>query len=135
MALLRSVTTFGERLKALRLQRGETQPELAEAVATNAGTVSRWERDDGKPHVEQLLKLREHFGVTLDFLLLGEPHDEHPVSLPEFDTFLASEYGRIAEKRGYVRALLALRYPFPPTARLYKALVATMMLEDDETPR
>lgn len=122
--------TFGSRLRALRTQRNETQEELGDDVGANSGTVSRWERDDGMPHAQQLVTLANHFAVSLDYLLLGQG-TEHPVALPEFDAFLQTEYGRIAQERGYIRALLAMRYPYAPTQKLYKALVSAMMLEDN----
>jgi hypothetical protein len=48
------------------------------------------------------------------------------------DAFLQTEYGRIAQQRGYVPALLAAnRLPFPPTERLYMAMTLALMLEDE----
>lgn len=122
---------FAERLTKLRDERGETQRELAEAIKVDVGTVSRWERGIVEPAGDQLITLAERYGVTLNFLMRGE-RNGHPVSLPEFDAFLATEYGRIAQERGYIRTLLAVsNTPFAPTVRWYKALVSQMMLEED----
>lgn len=125
---------LGPRIRALRQHRGETQDALARALTTNVGTVSRWERDEVTPLVQQLVAVADHYGVTLDYLLLGAPGEE-PV-FPGFDDFLASPWGRRAQERGWVRALLALasRYPQPPSPRLYAAIVMAMELEDLPAP-
>ena len=39
----------GERIRALRLQRGWTQEDLAERIGVRAGTVCRWERGRNRP--------------------------------------------------------------------------------------
>ena len=36
--------TFGERIKALRKERGMTQEELAERLSVTRQTVSKWEQ-------------------------------------------------------------------------------------------
>jgi transcriptional regulator with XRE-family HTH domain len=124
--------TFAERLRHLRDQAGQTQEDVARAVGTIGTTVSRWERAQGLPHADQLVALSKHFSVTVDHLLLGQPH-ENRVKSPEFHKFLATEYGRIAQQRGWVNALLTLEYPFPPSAQLYKNLVHALLLEEEET--
>jgi transcriptional regulator with XRE-family HTH domain len=122
---------FGHRLKSLRQKAKQTQDEVAAAVKTNSGTVSRWERGLGMPHADQIIALAKHFSVSTDHLLLGQPHEEHVKSL-EFHKFLATEYGRIALARGWTGMLLSWQYPFPPTVHVYKNLVHALLLEDEE---
>lgn len=68
---------FGERLKAIRLQKDLTQQQFAE-VLTNAETgeikqktVSRWEKGERVPSVEVLLRISEISGLSIDQLVKG----------------------------------------------------------------
>ena len=63
------ITTFGSRLKELRMERGIRQDDLAELMGVTFGTVSKWERDIRKPDLPMLDKLCEEFKVPLGYLL------------------------------------------------------------------
>ena len=63
------VTTFGSRLKELRMERGIRQDDLAELMGVTFGTVSKWERDIRKPDLPMLDKLCKEFKVPLGYLL------------------------------------------------------------------
>ena len=123
--------TLGERLAKLREQAKETQEDVAKAIGVIATTVSRWERNVGSPHAEQLVALAKHFATSTDHLLLGYPEDTHLKS-PEFHRFLATEYGRIAQERGWVHSLLTFKYPIAPTVQLYKNIVHAFLMQEEE---
>lgn len=114
--------TLGERIAELREKAKKTQPELAQELATNTTTISRWENNRGKPHLDQLEALAKFFGVTLDYLVFGRSH-ESPVETPAFHEFLATDYGRRARDNGWLDAIKSLRYPSPPTVDLYIDMV------------
>lgn len=61
-----------ERLTALRKQKGLSQAQLAEALDVSRQAVSRWEVGATLPSTENLLALRDLYGVTLDALLYEE---------------------------------------------------------------
>lgn len=124
-------STLGDRLQRLRVTAQQTQDQVGDAVGVNSGTVSRWERDEGKPHADQIVRLAHHFGVTTDHILLGHPI-EAQVKSAEFHRFLATDLGRIARERGWVQMLLTMNYPKPPTVRTYKAIVNGLLLGDDD---
>ena len=63
------ITTFGSRLKELRMERGIRQDDLAELMGVTVGTVSKWERDIRKPDFPMLDKLCDEFKVTIGYLL------------------------------------------------------------------
>lgn len=63
------MTTFGSRLKELRMERGIRQDDLAELMGVTVGTVSKWERDIRKPDFPMLDKLCDEFKVTIGYLL------------------------------------------------------------------
>ena len=60
---------FEERLKALRKQVDETQPELAKAIGISTKQVVRFEHGEQKPGFDNLWALADHFKVTVDFLM------------------------------------------------------------------
>lgn len=64
--------TLGERIKMLRVQRGLTQVELAEALNTDQATVSLWERGRAKPSGPALGGVASYFGITARALETGE---------------------------------------------------------------
>ena len=76
--------TFGERIKALRKERGMTQEELAERLSVTRQTVSKWEQGTTQPDLDRVLELGRLFGVSTDYLLDGGgPPRENRPSAPE----------------------------------------------------
>jgi len=73
MAKEQSILRFGEKLHALRTQRGLTLKELANALGYIAhGHISELEAGKKLPTVEFVLKVAELFDVTTDQLLKDE---------------------------------------------------------------
>ncbi len=60
--------TFTETMAKLRTGKGETQGQLADILGVSNRTVSKWECGDGEPDMATLIKIAEHYGVTLDKL-------------------------------------------------------------------
>jgi transcriptional regulator with XRE-family HTH domain len=67
--------SFGERLKQIRLQKGLSQSELAEAVGVHYSHIGKYERNQSRPYVETLTKLAEALSISADFLLEGVEED------------------------------------------------------------
>lgn len=63
--------TLNERLKALRLEKGVGQAEIAAVADVAIPTVSEWETGKKSPKRKNLVKLAEYFDVTLDYLVQG----------------------------------------------------------------
>ncbi len=63
---------FGETLAKLRKKIGLTQQELAEKLGFSNKTISKWENSETLPEITVLPKLASIFGVSVDYLLLGE---------------------------------------------------------------
>ena len=59
---------FPKRLKELRLAHGETQKELANAIEVGRTTISEYESGKIVPKQEGLLRLANHFNVSVDYL-------------------------------------------------------------------
>lgn len=60
---------MGNRLIELRKANGLTQGQLAEAINISRQSISEWEREISKPTQDNLLRLCELYGVTVDYLL------------------------------------------------------------------
>lgn len=60
---------FGQRLKALRKAKKESQSNLAELLGVSANQVSEMERGRKTTSFERLALLCEHFNVCSDYLL------------------------------------------------------------------
>lgn len=60
---------FGNRVLALRKQKGWSQPELGKEIGTSGAIIGRYERGEITPSIEVAKKLADAFGVTLDYLV------------------------------------------------------------------
>ena len=78
---------FHERLYEVRKRAGMTQSDLAEKLDVSRQAVSRWEMGTAKPEFENLIAISNIFGVSIDYLLKGEPASPddniHPDGDPE----------------------------------------------------
>ena len=63
--------TTGQKIAALRRERGMTQDALAEALSVTRQAVSKWEADAALPETGKLLPLARLLGCTADYLLGG----------------------------------------------------------------
>lgn len=72
---------FSENLKRLRGEAGLSQETLAERIGVSRSAIAKWECGEGRPKIENLLRLRTVLRVPLDDLLLGDPGME-PERLP-----------------------------------------------------
>lgn len=60
---------FGERLRALRKQRGEKQQELAEFLGVKPNQIGEMENGRKASTFAKLAQLCEHYNVSADYLL------------------------------------------------------------------
>ena len=60
---------LGETIKALRLEKGLTQPQLADLVGVSKGMISIWENKINEPKATYLKALASALDVTVDQLL------------------------------------------------------------------
>jgi transcriptional regulator with XRE-family HTH domain len=71
---------FGRRLAEARSARALTQDALARLIEVQAHTISRWERGAHQPEMEQVAKLSDQLGVSIDWLVLGRGDGPVPTS-------------------------------------------------------
>lgn len=63
------MSTFKERMKELRNERGFSQRALAKELSVSPGTVASWETGRNQPNYEVLEFLSGFFEVSIDYLL------------------------------------------------------------------
>lgn len=59
---------FAERFKALRLDKGIGQIQLAKELDVGKSVISLWELGRCEPKLSNLISIAKYFGVTIDFL-------------------------------------------------------------------
>lgn len=70
-------------LRQLRKEKGLSMKELGAVIGVAESTISQYETGKREPDFETLLKLREYFDVSVDFLLRGESLEKKPASSGE----------------------------------------------------
>jgi len=60
---------LGETIKALRIEKGLTQPELAEIIGVLKGMISIWENNVNEPKATHIKNLALALEVSSDYLL------------------------------------------------------------------
>ena len=80
---------FPQRLKELRLEKGETQKELAKSIEVGRTTISEYESGKIVPKQEGLLKIANHFDVSVDYLTgVSEERATHKQNVTDLDALL-----------------------------------------------
>lgn len=62
---------MAERLYLLRKESGRSQEQVAEMLEVSRQAVSKWESGQGKPDVDNVIKLAQIYDVSADYILLG----------------------------------------------------------------
>ena len=62
----------GEYLKNLRNGKGISQDALGEALGISRQSVSKWEQGNSTPDIDNIGKLAEFYGVSIDSIVKGE---------------------------------------------------------------
>lgn len=74
---------FGERLKAVRNARKETQRDMAERLGVTVRTIANWEAGDRTPTIEMLSQIASTYSVTTDYLLGMDSAKKPDLPFPE----------------------------------------------------
>ena len=70
--------SLGEKIKACRQNAGMSQEKVAELVGVSRQAVTKWEVNQSAPNTENLFKLAEIFGTTVDLLLASQETGTSP---------------------------------------------------------
>lgn len=64
-----NMKSFSKRLKELRLEKNQTQQELADKIGINRGAYSNWENGKREPSFSKLIELSKLLNTTPNYLL------------------------------------------------------------------
>ena len=71
------MTTFGERIKSLRVEgKGMSIAEAAKELGIPKSTLNNYERDIARPSLEMICKMADYYNTTLDYLADYQPDKE-----------------------------------------------------------
>lgn len=119
---------FGRRLRLVREAHGDTQERIAQVCDVSRQQVYRWERGEGGPQARQLLRLLQHYRPDADYLVNGDPGEEHPLNAPLYE-FLKTPIGVAAEAAGLTNVLSSIQFKDTPTVPQYRE-IALILLRD-----
>ena len=97
--------TLGERIKEERTKAKMSQEKLAELVGVSRQAVTKWESGLSSPSTDNLFRIAEVLGTTVDILTKEEPQQlltEEQV----YDIYKKVRAKKIAEVRRYVLRFL-----------------------------
>ena len=120
----------GEVIKRLRKESEMTQEKLAEKLNISTEAVSKWERGDSSPDIDNLTMLADIFGTSTDYLL-GRSVERYADTVADFRK-LAKSYEK---KKDYRKALDIFKeaikqYPDSYELKMDAASVVTSILSD-----
>ena len=72
-----AIMTVGEKIKYFRTMHGFTQEQLVQATGLSISTLQKYESDERKPKPEQLLKISQALGISINIFM---DFDIHTVS-------------------------------------------------------
>ena len=85
-------STFGDRLRELRRERGMQQRELGELYNLSSSAIGSYERNLREPTLELLLQLSEYLGVSVDYLLCRTEERLTAKEYKEKDSYELAEF-------------------------------------------
>lgn len=83
--------TFGEKIQKLRKEAGLSQEELSYQLGVSRQAVSKWERDNGYPETEKIVRMSRLFNVSLDYLLNDDDLQKPEISPDEKGIYISRE--------------------------------------------
>lgn len=103
---------FDDRLKAARIQRGETQQQVAKNLGLPYTTYRNYELNLREPTSDTLIAIANYFGLSLNYLLgyeEGEPPVINDATTKKILDFLSEfsdkEKQKVKEYCGYIKYL------------------------------
>lgn len=83
--------TFGEKIQKLRKEAGLSQEELSYQLGVSRQAISKWERDNGYPETEKIVRMSKLFNVSLDYLLNEEDTEKPEIGPDEKGIYVSRE--------------------------------------------
>ena len=104
--------TVGEKIQMYRKQLDLSQEELGQKLLVSRQTISLWEKDQTVPTIDNLIRLREIFGVSVDEIFGFENIEQNDEILPNesyrftFSKQELNEIYRLQRRINYKRPII-----------------------------
>lgn len=98
----------GEYLKELRIKNNYSQEKLGELLGLSRQSVSKWEQGYATPDTDNLLKLSELYGISVDALLRCGEEEQPPAQTEKTETALEAKAEKPPRKK---RGWFFISYP------------------------
>ena len=85
---------LSQNIKALRMQKGLTQKELADLLHVTSQAVSRWEKGEVEPSIDTISEMANIFEVTTDEIIGGPDKKPKPEVITEVKEKVVVEQGK-----------------------------------------
>ena len=95
--------SLGERIKEQRKNSGLSQEKVAEFVGVSRQAVTKWEANQSAPSTENLFKLAEIFGTTVDMLLSSDDDGKNSPAEQIYYLYKMEEEKKAVERRGKIK--------------------------------
>lgn len=69
---------MAERLQTLRKNANYSQEQVADLLGISRQAISKWESGQGKPEIDNIVKLTELYHVSADYIILGQESEATP---------------------------------------------------------
>lgn len=102
--------TFGEKIQKLRKEAGLSQEELSHQLQVSRQAISKWERDNGYPETEKIVRMSKFFNVSLDYLLNEEDMQKPEINPNEKGIYVSREMAEgflVYQKRKMIKIGIA----------------------------
>lgn len=121
-----------EKIKGLRLSKKFSQQELAEKLFVSQQAVGKWESGQSTPDLQQLIGLKELFGISLDELITNEVKKEI-----EAIEFYEKYYGTLFEldivRFDYQNDAFRIYFTFKnTTSKMFSVKESTFIMFDEK---
>lgn len=95
--------TLGERIKECRKKSSLSQDKVAELVGVSRQAVTKWEAGQTAPNTENLFKLAEIFGTTVDLLISEKDSDSNSPAEQIYYLYKMEEEKKKAERQSNIK--------------------------------
>lgn len=95
--------SLGERIKKQRKKSGLSQEKLAELVGVSRQAVTKWENGQSAPSTENLFRLAEVFGTTVDMLLNSDEKEQYSPAEQIYDFYKMEQEKKAEDHRARLK--------------------------------
>lgn len=99
---------LGERIKTCRQNAGMSQEKVAELLGVSRQAVTKWEANQSAPNTENLFKLAEIFGTTVDMLLDSNDNSKQSSAEQIYYLYKMEEEKKKASKRRKIKKYISI---------------------------